>query len=202
MRNFRKIFGFLLIIIGIGIMGSVLYKKVVTLHKQNELIDAFENVIDKTNNNEIKENNEDSEKVNLDPINGYTPIAILEIPSIKLKQPVVDGVTQDVIKYFLGRFKESAMPGKVGNFSVAGHNVSSYADAFTNLHKVSIDDKVIVTTKEGKFTYQIDNSFIVKPTQVEVLDNTDYEKITLITCTPDSKSRVVVTGKLIGREEL
>lgn len=200
MRNFRRIFGFLLIIIGIGIMMNVAYKKVVTLHKQNELLDAFENEIQEVNNNNDN-SNESKEELKFDSINGYTPIAILEIPSIKLKQPVVDGVTQDAIKYFLGRFKEGVMPGEVGNFSVAGHNVSSYADAFTNLHKVAIGDKVIVTTKEGRFTYEIDDSFIISPTQVEVLNNTDYEKITLITCTADSKSRVVVTGKLIGRED-
>lgn len=45
MRSFRRIFGFLLIIIGIGIIMNVTYKKVVTLHKQNELLDAFENEI-------------------------------------------------------------------------------------------------------------------------------------------------------------
>lgn len=195
MEKFRKIIGVLLILIGVGIIGTVAYKKIVTSQKQNELLEAFESQLAEGDN----ENTE--EEVNLDSINGYTPIAIMEIPSIKLKQPVVEGITEDVIKYFLGKFPESTMPGEVGNFAVAGHRVSDFTDAFINLYKVKPGDNVIVTTKDGKYTYEVEESFIVDPEQVEVLENADYEKITLITCTIGSKRRVIVTGKLIGKNE-
>ena len=195
MEKFRKIIGVLLILIGVGIIGTVAYKKIVTSQKQNELLEAFESQLAEGDN----ENTE--EEVNLDSINGYTPIAIMEIPSIKLKQPVVEGITEDVIKYFLGKFPESTMPGEVGNFAVAGHRVSDFTDAFINLYKVKPGDNVIVTTKDGKYTYEVEESFIVEPEQVEVFENADYEKITLITCTIGSKRRVIVTGKLIEKNE-
>ena len=171
MDKFRRFIGILLILIGVSIIGTVVYKKMVTSNKQNEVLESFENQLKEDNTN-----NESHEDVNLDSINGYTPIAIMEIPSIRLKQPVVEGVTEDVIKYFLGKFPESAMPGEVGNFSVAGHRVSDFTDAFINLYKVKPGDKVIVTTKSGKYTYEVDESFIVEPEQVEVLDTADYEK--------------------------
>ena len=196
MGKLRRVFGIALILIGVGIIGTVAYKKIVTSHKQNQLLEVFESQIAET------KNEGSNESVSLEAINGYTPVAIMEIPSIKLKQPVVDGITEDVIKYFLGRFPESAMPGEVGNFAVAGHRVSDFTDAFINLYKVKVGDKVIVTTKDGRYTYEVDSSFIVDPEQVEVLDDADYEKMTLITCTIGSKRRVVVTGKLIGREDL
>ena len=196
MGKFRRVFGIVLILIGVGIIANVAYKKIVTAHKQNELLEAFESQLVEA------KNEESSEPVSLEAINGYTPVAIMEIPSIKLKQPVVDGITDDVIKYFLGRFPDSAMPGEVGNFAVAGHRVSDFTDAFINLYKVKVGDKVIVTTKDGRYTYEVDSSFIVDPDQVEVLDDADYEKMTLITCTIGSKRRVIVTGKLIGREDL
>jgi len=195
LEKFRKVIGVLLILIGVGIIGTVAYKKIVTSQKQNELLEAFESQLAEGDN----ENTE--EEVNLDSINGYTPIAIMEIPSIKLKQPVVEGITEDVIKYFLGKFPESTMPGEVGNFAVAGHRVSDFTDAFINLYKVKPGDNVIVTTKDGKYTYEVEESFIVDPEQVEVLENADYEKITLITCTIGSKRRVIVTGKLIEKNE-
>lgn len=195
MEKFRKNIGVLLILIGVGIIGTVAYKKIVTSQKQNELLEAFESQLAEGDN----ENTE--EEVNLDSINGYTPIAIMEIPSIKLKQPVVEGITEDVIKYFLGKFPESTMPGEVGNFAVAGHRVSDFTDAFINLYKVKPGDNVIVTTKDGKYTYEVEESFIVEPEQVEILENADYEKITLITCTIGSKRRVIVTGKLIEKNE-
>ena len=165
LEKFRKIIGVLLILIGVGIIGTVAYKKIVTSQKQNELLEAFESQLAEGDN----ENTE--EEVNLDSINGYTPIAIMEIPSIKLKQPVVEGITEDVIKYFLGKFPESTMPGEVGNFAVAGHRVSDFTDAFINLYKVKPGDNVIVTTKDGKYTYEVEESFIVEPEQVEVLEN-------------------------------
>ena len=196
MGKLRRVFGIALILIGVGIIGTVAYKKIVTSHKQNQLLEVFESQIAET------KNEGSNESVSLEAINGYTPVAIMEIPSIKLKQPVVDGITEDVIKYFLGRFPESAMPGEVGNFAVAGHRVSDFTDAFINLYKVKVGDKVIVTTKDGRYTYEVDSSFIVDPEQVEVLDDADYEKITLITCTIGSKRRVIVTGKLIEREDL
>lgn len=196
MGKFRRVFGIVLILIGVGIIVNVAYKKIVASQKQNELIEAFESQIIEA------KKEENSETVNLEPINGYTPVAIMEIPSIKLKQPVVDGITEDVIKYFLGRFPDLAMPGEIGNFAVAGHRVSDFTDAFINLYKVKVGDEVIVTTKDGRYTYEVDNSFIVEPDQVEVLDDADYEKMTLITCTIGSKRRVIVTGKLIGREDL
>ena len=195
MEKFRKIIGVLLILIGVGIIGTVAYKKIVTSQKQNELLEAFESQLAEGDN----ENTE--EEVNLDSINGYTPIAIMEIPSIKLKQPVVEGITEDVIKYFLGKFPESTMPGEVGNFAVAGHRVSDFTDAFINLYKVKPGDNVIVTTKDGKYTYEVEESFIVDPEQVEVLENADYEKITVITCPIGSKRRVIVPGKLIEKNE-
>lgn len=199
MDKLRRVIGVILIIVGIGIIGTVVYKKIVTSQKQNELLDIFESQIAESKEDEI---GEIDEEVNLESINGYKPIAIMEIPSIKLKQPIVDGITDDVIKYFLGRFPDSSMPGEVGNFAVAGHRVSDFTDAFINLYKVKPGDKIIVRTIEGKYTYEVDDSFIVEPEQVEVLENADYEKITLITCTIGSKRRVVVTGKLIKKEEL
>nr|WP_196001036.1 class D sortase [Clostridium sp. 1001271B_151109_B4] len=195
MGKLRKVVGILLILIGVGIIGNVAYKKIVTYHKQNELLEAFESQLAEG------DNENDKEEVNLDSINGYTPIAIIEIPSIKLKQPVVEGITEDVIKYFLGKFPESTMPGEVGNFAVAGHRVSDFTDAFINLYKVKPGDNVIVTTKDGKYTYEVEESFIVDPDQVEVLESADYEKITLITCTIGSKRRVIVTGKLIEKNQ-
>lgn len=196
MDKFRRFIGILLILIGVSIIGTVVYKKIITSNKQKEMLEVFENQLEEN----IEEKSEE-ESVSLDSINGYTPIAVIEIPSIKLKQPVVEGITEDVIKYFLGKFPDSAMPGEVGNFSVAGHRVSDFTDAFINLYKVKPGDKVIVTTKSGKYTYEVEESFIVEPEQVEVLDTADYEKITMITCTIGSKKRVIVTGRLIDKSE-
>ncbi len=201
MDKFRRMVGLLLIIVGVFIIGDVAYKKIITLKKQKDIIEIFENQISEgtSTGDESKKNTDD---VTLDEVNGYKPIAIIEIPSIDLKQALVEGITDDVLQYFLGHFPESALPGQVGNFAVAGHRVSDYTDAFINLYKVEKGDEVIVRTVDKKYTYVVEDNFIVNPDQVEVLENTDTATMTFITCTVGSKQRVIVKGSLISTEEL
>ena len=199
MDKFRRIVGVILILVGVFIVGDVVYKKIETNKKQQQMIDLFEGQI--TGEKQEGEN-ASQEVVSLDDINGYSPIAIMEIPRIKLKQDIVTGIDDNTLQYFLGHFPDSAMPGEVGNFAVAGHRVSDYTDAFINLYKVKAWDEVIINTMDKKYTYEIDDNFIVDPSDVEVLEKSDYEKITLITCTVGAKQRVVVTGKLIKTEDI
>ena len=199
MDKFRRIVGVILILVGVFLVGDVVYKKIETNKKQQQMIDLFEGQI--TGEKQEGEN-ASQEVVSLDDINGYSPIAIMEIPRIKLKQAIVTGIDDNTLQYFLGHFPDSAMPGEVGNFAVAGHRVSDYTDAFINLYKVKAGDEVIINTRDKKYTYEIDDNFIVDPSDVEVLEKSDYEKITLITCTVGAKQRVVVTGKLIKTEDI
>lgn len=206
MDKFRRIVGVILILVGLGIIGTVGYRKYVTSQKQNQLIEMFEGQMTGQVSGDTVENSENpqnvDESVSLESVNGYTPIAIMEIPRIKLKQGIVEGISDNALQYFLGHFPDSAMPGEVGNFSVAGHRVSDYTDAFINLYKVKAGDEVIVKTKDKKYTYVIEENFIVEPEDVSVLESTDYEKITLVTCTVGAKQRVIVTGKLTKTEDL
>lgn len=199
MSRFRKTLGIILVIVGIIIIGTVIYKKIVTAQKQNQLIDIFEGQITAEHENN---NSEEKNELNLDEINGYKPVAIIEIPSIKLKQGVVEGISNDVLKYYLGHYDNTAQPGEIGNFVVAGHRVSDYTDAFINLYKVKKGDEILVKTYTNQYTYVIEDSFIVDPDQIEVLNATEDATITLITCTVGAKQRVVVTGKLIKTEEI
>lgn len=185
----RRIVGIILIITGIAIIGNVAYKKIITLKKQNEIANLFENGI-KEGNDEKKDG------TSLGDIDGYEPIAKLEIPSIKLSQIVVEGISDDVLQYYLGHFPTSVKPGEVGNFAVAGHRVSDYTDAFINLYKVVEGDEIIIETKEKRFTYEITKNFIVDPDNVEVLADTKDTTITLVTCTVGAKQRVIVQGVL------
>ena len=200
MNKIRRIVGILLIIIGVVIIGDVAYKKIITLKKQKEMVELFEGGLSEGTTNE--EGVENSYSVNLDEVNGYKPIAMIEIPSINLKQALVEGISDDVLQYFLGHFPDSADPGQIGNFALAGHRVSDYTDAFINLYKVSAGDEVIVKTHDKKYTYVIEENYIVDPEQVEVLDPTENATITLITCTVGSKQRVIVKGTLQSTEDL
>ena len=201
MDKLRRGIGVLLIVLGLTIIGTVVYKKVETIKKQKDIVEIFKSGISE-GTSEDDEKNQNEEKVNLEDINEYKPIAIIEIPSIKLSQALVEGISDDVLKYFLGHFPDSALPGEKGNFSVAGHRVSDYTDAFINLYKVKSGDEVIVKTHDKKYTYVIEENFIVEPEDIQVLDNTEDATMTLVTCTVGAKQRVIVKGKLILEEDL
>lgn len=194
----RRIIGFILIIIGLTIIASIIYKKIETAKKQEELKNILEEVINDNPDKGNKDNNMDSFEVD----GGYKPIALLEIPSIKLSQGIVEGITDDVLLYYLGHFEGSAMPGEKGNFSVAGHRVSDYSEAFVNLYKTEIGDEIIVKANGKEFIYEITDNFIVEPDRIDVLDDTEDATITLVTCTVGAKERVIVKGKLIETNEL
>lgn len=192
-EKFRRIVGLILIIVGLAIIGSIVYKKIDTSKKQKELQNILEEVI----NEEPKQLTE-KEKL----INGYTPIALIEIPSINLSQGLVEGITDDVLQYYLGHFENSAMPGEKGNFAVAGHRVSDYSEAFVNLYKTEIGDQIIVKANKKEYIYEITDNFIVSPENVSVLDDTEDATITLVTCTVGAKERVIVKGKLVETKDL
>ena len=189
-EKIRRVVGLVLIIVGLAIIVSIVYKKIDTSKKQKELQNILEEVI----NEESKELTEEEEE-NL--INGYKPIALIEIPSINLSQGLVEGITDDVLQYYLGHFENSAMPGEKGNFSVAGHRVSDYSEAFVNLYKTEIGDKIIVKANKKEYVYEITDNFIVSPENIEVLDDTEDATITLVTCTVGAKERLIVKGKLV-----
>ncbi|MBS5939361.1 class D sortase [Clostridium sp.] len=194
-EKIRRIIGLLLIVVGLSIIASIVYKKIETNNKQKELQNILEQVI----NDEPKElSKEEEEKL----INGYKPIALMEIPSINLSQGLVEGIADDVLQYYLGHFEGSAMPGEKGNFAVAGHRVSDYSEAFVNLYKAEIGDEILVKANKKEYIYEITESFIVAPDRVDVLDDTDDATITLVTCTVGAKERVIVKGKLVGEKNL
>ena len=106
------------------------------------------------------------------------------------------------MQYYLGHFENSAKPGEIGNFAVAGHRVSDYSEAFVNLYKVEVGDKVSVKANKKEYIYEVTESYIVSPDRVDVLDDTKDATMTLITCTVGAKERVIVKGKLIETKDL
>lgn len=123
-------------------------------------------------------------------------IAVLQIPSQGIKGVVKEGTDNQTLKNYIGMFKGAAMPGQVGNFSVAAHN-NIYTEIFRNLNKVNIGDEVKVITKTATYTYKITSKQTVSPTSIEVINNSDKREITLITCNYNASARIVLKGELV-----
>jgi sortase A len=130
-------------------------------------------------------------------------IARLYIPAMASHWVVVQGVAPANIEYAPGHYPDSALPGQVGNFSVAGHRSPAI---FWDLDTVSKGDAIVVETRDTFYVYRVTETLIVLPTAVEVVAPVPGKPgatptdamLTITTCNPkwDNNQRLIVHAKL------
>ena len=137
-------------------------------------------------------------------------VAVIHIPRLgkDWEWVVVEGTDTDDLRNGPGRFTDSAMPGKVGNFAVAGHR-ATHGEPFAHLDKLEDGDRIIVETAKEWLVYQVAWSQIVPPTTVSLLEpvpgypgkKPKQRLMTLITCHPrwGSTERLAVGAQLVER---
>jgi sortase A len=139
----------------------------------------------------------------LPPLSGGA-VGRLYIPKLKLHWVIVEGVALSDIRYGPGHYPGTAMPGKIGNFAMAGHRSPGI---FWDLDQIQAGDYLIVETRTDWYVYEVFENHIVTPTSVEVIAPTPDKPgvvptqadITLTTCNPkwDNYQRMAVHGKLV-----
>ena len=137
-------------------------------------------------------------------------VAVMHIPRFgkDWQKVVVEGVDPDDLRNGPGRFSDSAMPGKKGNFAVAGHR-ATHGEPFARLDEMEQGDRIVVETADEWLVYQVAWSEIVPPTAVELLEPVPghpgrkgkQRLMTLITCHPrwSSTERLAVGAQLVER---
>lgn len=124
---------------------------------------------------------------------------ILRIPSIDSENLVVEGTTKESLKNALGHENDTSLPGESGNCVIAGHRNYTFGKFFNRLNEVEIGDMIYIDTATESFGYRVCEIKTVDPDDVEILDNTDKEILTLYTCTPIyiATQRLVVVAERI-----
>ena len=126
---------------------------------------------------------------------GYDVIAELNIPKIKLDINVLEEYSEAALNVSATKFYGSN-PNEAGNFCVSGHNFNS--KMFKNLGKLSNGDEVDLTDGYGEtIKYTVYDVYKVNPNDVSCLSQSTEGKkeITLITCTADSKQRIIMKAR-------
>lgn len=122
-------------------------------------------------------------------------LGIVTIPALDVKAPLTFGEDEEYLKYGVGL--SHGTPGQKGNSVIGGHRNFIHARHFKFLHKLNKDDIFYIHTQDGKFKYKIVDVREVQPEDTWILRNRGGSTATLLTCTVDSKRRVVVFGELI-----
>ncbi len=104
----------------------------------------------------------------------------IEIKSISLSAQISEGTTDQVMNKYVGHFKNTSK--KEGNIGLAAHNRGYPVNYFQNLKKLKKGDEIKYTYGKFKKTYIVEKIEIIKDTDWTNLENTEDNRITLITC--------------------
>lgn len=123
---------------------------------------------------------------------------VLEIPSIGLVAPVLDGLNDNVLNVAVGHNPGTRWPGEPGEALLEAHDVSYFA----NLGKIAPGAQVIWTTACLRATFQVIGSTVSYP-GATVSTPASGSGLVLVTCYPTNalfwtNQRFIVTTKLVS----
>ncbi|HIE25192.1 MAG TPA: class D sortase [Anaerolineales bacterium] len=121
----------------------------------------------------------------------------IQIPALNVDAPIVQGDGWEQLKKGVGQHIGSPNPGEIGNMILSAHN-DVYGEIFRYLDQLQPGDEILVFTQQRQYTYIVNGTQIVEPTQVEVMASTSTPTTTLISCYPYLKDtqRIVVFADL------
>ena len=122
-------------------------------------------------------------------------------------KPISEGTDRHMTldRLGIGHYTDTAMPGEIGNFSIAGHR-TTYGKPFSDINTLEVGDALVVQTDGAWFVYRVTSSQIVQPEDVEVIAPVPGQpgaaptvaSITLTSCHPrySAEQRYIVHGEL------
>lgn len=148
-----------------------------------------------------------AEPVRLETIPMGKAFALIRVPRFgkDYVRPVIEGIELDVLDEGVGHYPDSADPGAVGNFAVAGHRVT-YAKPFNQIAELRAGDPIVIETSDTWYVYRVQRHTIVTPDRVDVVapvpekpgTEPTQRLMTMTACHPmfSARERYVVFSKL------
>lgn len=165
--------------------------QIADIYDENTKIEEVENVNTNEGDGENSENSGE-DMVKATKINLKAKWRI-EIPKINVIAPIKSGTTQDVLAAAVGHFEQTDKWN--GNVALAGHNRGYNCNFFQNIKKLEIGDKIIYHTEKGERKYKVVMNKIIKQTDWRYIQETEDNRITLITCVENQRNlRLCVLG--------
>lgn len=138
-----------------------------------------------------------ADALNLGDVMGY-----IEISKIKIKLPIYQGTSEEVLSRGIGHLDYSSLPvgGENTHTILTGHRGLPSAKLFSDLDKLSEGDLFYIHSLDKILAYKVDQIKVVLPHEtddLQIVENKDYT--TLITCTPYgvNTNRLLVRGERV-----
>lgn len=196
-KGLRKGFAAVCIITGIVILAVPIYWHFKGAWETEQLMQEFEQEIEmdeETEENTGKEKSKNAiSKAGAALLSERKVIGIIEIPSLDIRYPVMEGTSSSVLNAGIGHVTETADIGEAGNCVLCGHNGSRYGIFFTPLSQIAIGAEVSVMDKTGAVhLYEVTETFVVNPYDNSIKAQSGEEELTLFTCAERGTKRYVV----------
>ena len=127
----------------------------------------------------------------------------LVIPKIGVHVEIVEGEDASSLAQGAWRLPGTSTPDRGGNTVVAAHRfryAPPYEATFYYLDKLETGDEFSVFWEGKEYRYQVVDSHIVAPTNLDILNDTPTSTFTMVTCSPlfSTSERLIVSGELIS----
>jgi sortase A len=111
---------------------------------------------------------------------------------------VLEGTDRWTLNRAVGHIEGTALPGGSGNIGISAHRDGF----FRNLGRLGKGDEISIVTLDGTYTYAVESTSIVEPTDVGVLAPSAKPILTLVTCFPfyfvgEAPQRFIVTALFV-----
>lgn len=124
-------------------------------------------------------------------------IGRIVLPSLDRRYVMVNGVASDDLRQGPGVYDDTELPGQGKTTGIAGHR-TTYGAPFRDIDELEPGDLVKLEMPYGDFTYVVQRSEIVEPTDLSVIDDVGYDRVVLTACHPlySAAQRIVVYARL------
>jgi len=124
-------------------------------------------------------------------------IGRLAIPRLDREYFVVEGTATEDLRKGPGHYDNTPLPGERGTVAIAGHR-TTYGAPFRTIDQLDRGDQITAEMPYGTFTYRVEKTRIVEPTEVSVYRKVGYDRLILSACHPlySAAQRIVVFARL------
>jgi sortase A len=119
------------------------------------------------------------------------------LPRIGVSDVFVQGTGTGDLSKGPGHYPATPLPGERGTVAIAGHR-TTYGAPFRRIDKLDPGDKIELRMPYGVFTYRVERTRIVPPTDLSVIDRVDHDRLVLSACHPlySAAQRIIVFARL------
>ena len=121
----------------------------------------------------------------------------IKIARIGVDSVIVDGTDKASLRKGPGIYDEAPFPGAPGTVAIAGHR-TTYLAPFRRVDKLRPGNEIVVEMPYGRFVYRVQQTRIVRPSEVSVVRRVGYDRLVLSACHPlySAAKRIIVFARL------